>query len=152
VAYRVGAVAPALWSRGKEDLAADTHKCELAYFDHPLYSSEEPTEKAMYASWKEALIPNGVDVVVNGHSHTYERFDLQDADGVATSLGARQFVVGTGGKNTRALPASKLPNSQASSDTTFGVLKLALHPTSYSWGFMPITGQSFTDAGTTECH
>jgi acid phosphatase type 7 len=37
-------------------------------------------------------------------------------------------------------------------NTTFGVLKLTLHPTSYDWVFVPIAGQSFTDTGTTACH
>lgn len=136
----------------KQDLQNDTHECELVYFHHPRFTSETPLKRSMDAAWKEALIPNGVDVVLSGHSHTYERFDLQNADGEATPTGARQFVVGTGGKNTRPLSAGRLPNSQAASDTTFGVLALTLHPSSYTWSFMAIEGQSFMDTGTTDCH
>jgi len=36
--------------------------------------------------------------------------------------------------------------------TTFGVLKVTLHPTSYDWQFVPQAGQTFTDSGTTACH
>jgi hypothetical protein len=36
----------------------------------------------------------GVDVVLNGHDHLYERFTPQDADGVADPAhGIREFIV-----------------------------------------------------------
>jgi hypothetical protein len=46
-----------------------------------------------------------------------------------------------------------MPNSQARGNTTFGVLKLTLHPASYEWAFVPVWGHgSFTDGGTDTCH
>jgi hypothetical protein len=42
--------------------------------------------------------------------------------------------------------------SQVRNGTTFGVLKLTLHPSSYSWEFVPAPGASFTDSGTAPCH
>jgi acid phosphatase type 7 len=136
----------------KQDLEADPHACELVYFHHPRFTSETPSKKSMHATWREALIPNGVDVVLSGHSHTYERFGPQNEDGVATPAGARQFVVGTGGKNTRPFPAGRLPNSEAANDNTMGVLALTLHSASYTWSFMAIDGQSFMDTGDADCH
>src|SRR3712207_8306900 len=48
----------------------------------------------------QALYDNGVEVLLTGHDHGYERFAPMDAaanrDG---ARGVRQFVVGTGGKN-----------------------------------------------------
>jgi len=35
---------------------------------------------------------------------------------------------------------------------TWGVLKLTLADGSYSWEFVPITGQTFTDSGSGTCH
>jgi hypothetical protein len=35
---------------------------------------------------------------------------------------------------------------------TYGVLKLTLDASSYSWQFVPIAGQTFTDSGTEVCH
>jgi hypothetical protein len=32
------------------------------------------------------------------------------------------------------------------------VLKLALDANSYTWEFVPIAGQAFTDTGTSACH
>ena len=45
-----------------------------------------------------------------------------------------------------------MPNSHLRNNTSFGVLKLTLHPTSYDWAFLPIAGQSLTDTGTGFCH
>jgi hypothetical protein len=36
--------------------------------------------------------------------------------------------------------------------TSYGVLKLTLHPGSYDWQFLLVAGASFTDSGTTACH
>jgi len=32
------------------------------------------------------------------------------------------------------------------------VLKLTLNSGSYEWKFVPVTGKTFTDSGTTSCH
>ena len=55
------------------------------------------------ASWQmrpffDALYAAGVEMVLSGHEHIYERFAPQKADGTADpARGVRQFVVGTGG-------------------------------------------------------
>jgi hypothetical protein len=36
--------------------------------------------------------------------------------------------------------------------SAYGVLKLTLNSTSYSWKFVPEAGKSFTDSGTYSCH
>jgi hypothetical protein len=59
--------------------------------------------------------------------------------------------VGTGGRNLTSW-ATIAANSEVRNNTTFGVLKLTLHPGSYDWVFVPIAGQSFTDKGTNACH
>jgi hypothetical protein len=45
-----------------------------------------------------------------------------------------------------------MANSQVRSSSSFGVLKLTLHPSSYDFAFVPIAGQSFTDTGSGSCH
>src|SRR5207247_2291183 len=37
-------------------------------------------------------------------------------------------------------------------DQTYGVLKLTLSSTGYTWNFIPVAGQSFTDSGSGTCH
>src|SRR5207249_1718138 len=47
---------------------------------------------------------------------------------------------------------SVAPNSQVRDVTSFGILKLTLHATSYDWVFLPTAGGTFTDSGTGACH
>jgi hypothetical protein len=42
-------------------------------------------------------------------------------------------------------------NSEVRNDSTWGVLKLTLHPTSYDWQFIPVAGSTFTDSGSDTC-
>src|SRR5207247_2382924 len=49
-------------------------------------------------------------------------------------------------------PGGAKPNSEVRNGTTYGVLKLTLDTDTYSWEFVPIAGQTFSDAGTTACH
>ena len=57
---------------------------------------------------------------------------------------------GTGGEST-ALPVAIHPNSEVISDA-FGVLKLTLYADHYTWQFVPMQGQSFSDQGSGTCH
>ncbi len=94
------------------DLAANPSLCTLAYWHHPLFSSgDHGSISQMKAIW-EILDGAGVDVVVNGHDHVYERFAPQDAEGVADPTGIREFVIGTGGESLTPF-RSVLANSAA---------------------------------------
>jgi hypothetical protein len=59
--------------------------------------------------------------------------------------------VGTGGANHTTIIRTAA-NSEITDVTTFGVLKLTLHPTSYDWQFVPEAGGTFTDSGSGNCH
>jgi acid phosphatase type 7 len=135
----------------KADLAAHPKACTLAYWHHPVFSSGmHGNEPAMKEIWK-TLYAAGVDVVVNGHDHNYERFAPQAPDGKADPQhGIREFVVGTGGAPLRDID-KPITNSEVHNATTFGVIKFVLQPKSYSWEFIPIQGQTFTDKGTQAC-
>jgi acid phosphatase type 7 len=86
------------------------------------------------------------------HDHDYERFAPQDPTGkLDPQRGIREFVVGTGGKNSHRTFASAQPNSEVHQADTFGVLKLTLHPTSYDWEFVPEAGKTFKDSGSGTC-
>jgi hypothetical protein len=139
------------WTWLRNDLTNNTKACTLAYWHIPLYSSggrAELNTKQFY----QLLYDFNADLVLTAHDHTYERFAPQDASGrVDNARGIRQFVVGTGGRSLTSW-ATSAPNSQKRTNTTFGVLKVTLHPNAYDWQFVPIAGQSFTDSGTTACH
>jgi hypothetical protein len=44
------------------------------------------------------------------------------------------------------------PNSEVRQNSTFGVLRLTLQPTTYTWQFVPEAGRTFSDAGSQACH
>ena len=135
----------------KADLAANQSVCTLAYWHHPRFSSGQHGNITRSQPFWQALYEDGADVILSGHDHTYERFAPQNPNGQADSnRGIRQFVVGTGGAGLYAF-SSIQPNSQIRNNTTYGVLKLTLHATSYDWQFVPIAGQNFTDSGTGNC-
>jgi hypothetical protein len=138
------------WLRA--DLAANTKTCTLAYWHHPRFNSgaEHGNDLKVAPLW-QALYEFGADVILNGHEHVYERFAPQNPNGVADPLGIRQFTVGTGGKSHYPFGTIQ-PNSQVRNATSYGVLKLTLHASSYDWQFVPVAGASFTDSGTANCH
>jgi acid phosphatase type 7 len=140
-----------VWLRN--DLAADTKQCTLAYWHRPLYSSSSrhlgvTATRPLF----RALYDDNAEVVLNGHNHHYERYAPMDAFGVlAPTRGVRQFTVGTGGASHVAFGTIH-PNSEVRNSTAYGVLKLTLHSNSYDWEFIPVAGQTFTDSGSTACH
>ncbi|MDH3295532.1 MAG: metallophosphoesterase [Acidimicrobiia bacterium] len=137
-----------LWLRS--ELASNPSACILAYWHHPLFSSGAIGNIAWSQDWWVALQEYGADVVLVGHDHHYERFGLQDAFGNADPTGIREFVVGSGGRNHTSV-GSLEPNSEASDDSSYGVLKMTLRPDSYEWEFVPAAGDSYTDSGSESC-
>ena len=139
------------WVRA--DLAANAGQlCTLAFFHHPRYSSGYEGDSTFMSPIFEDLYNANADVVLSGHSHDYERFGPQDnASNLDNGRGITQFVVGTGGAFFTGFSGTK-PNSQVRQNTTFGVLSLTLHPTSFTWRFVPEAGRTWTDAGSRSCH
>jgi hypothetical protein len=139
------------WLRA--DLAAHPTSCTLAYWHHPRFSSgdEHGSSGEVRPLW-QALYDADADVVLAGHEHHYERFALQDPAGNADAQrGIRQFVVGTGGRGHYGF-GNAIANSQVRESGTFGILKLTLRANGYDWAFVPVAGETFTDAGSGQCH
>jgi 3',5'-cyclic AMP phosphodiesterase CpdA len=134
----------------KADLAANPARCTLAYFHQPRFSSGYGGNALETQPIWDALYAARADVVLSGHDHIYERFARQTPRGTKSNRGIRQFTVGTGGVNHGGIGTIKA-NSQVRNTTAYGVLKLRLRSTSYSWKFVPVAGKTFTDSGTTSC-
>lgn len=135
----------------KVDLDKNQRNCTLAYWHRPVFSSghhgtQQQTpgvEPRMLKVWR-ILDDAGVDVVVNGHDHNYERFNPQDANRNPDPNGMVEFVVGTGGRDldrSEEIPAHQRRNSAAFNRFTWGVLKLTLHPDSYDFEFIPVASK-----------
>ncbi len=134
----------------RRDLRRDRHACELAYYHHPRWSSgrNHGNTSAMAPFWT-ALVGHGVDVVLNGHEHQYERFARLGVAGFPSRAGTREFVVGTGGIGRYAF-GSPQRGSQVRS-RAFGVLRMELGPGHYRWRFVNV-GRRTLDSGASTCH
>ena len=135
------------------DLAASRDTlCTIAYWHYPLTSSGEYGNIPAMAKAYEALHAAGVDIVLSGHVHIYERFAPQAADGTADpQRGIRNFVVGTGGAALYPLGVIH-PNSEVRDNSTHGILRLTLGRDAYTWAFVPVGGGPVRDSGRTSCH
>lgn len=135
----------------RSDLASNAEaRCALAYFHRPMVSSGEFGARRMTRLW-EVLYAAGVEVVVNGHEHYYERFAAQTPRGNADpAFGIRQFIVGTGGAHFHRAGA-RAPNSEIVIQETLGVIKLTLRPSEYDWEFIDVGGV-VRDSGNGRCH
>lgn len=125
-------------------------RCTLAAFHRPRFSSglEHGGDPALEPLWAQ-LADGGVDVVLNGHDHDYERFAPHDADGQVGG-GPVEFVVGTGGHSLRGFTRTER-GSEVRWDESVGVLAMTLRPDGYDWRFVGPAGTPPVDSGTATC-
>jgi 3',5'-cyclic AMP phosphodiesterase CpdA len=103
---------------GKE-LAASGSDWKIAFFHHPLYSSGETHGSAdVQRKLLEPLfVKHGVDVVITGHEHFYERIKPQQ--------GVTYFIIGSSAKLRRGdLRKSGLTASGNDSDYAFMLVEI----------------------------
>jgi hypothetical protein len=144
------AVGSAQYNWLKADLEANAAtKCTAVLTHKPRWSSS-----SFYTPDIQPLVDlmdaNKVDLLLAGHAHSYERFAPQTASGSASSTGIRQITVGTGGRDSQGF-GTVLPNSVVRKNHIFGVMKLTLNPTSYSWSYVPDPTTPFSDSGNGNC-
>jgi calcineurin-like phosphoesterase family protein len=136
------------------DLAANSKDCTLALWHNPRFFSSNTigwTSSAFLAGLWRQLYDAGVDVVLNGQQHDYERFPPMNSTGSIDAVkGIRDFNVGTGGESTETMVA--IAQYSAARSDAFGILKLTLDAGSYSWEFVPTVPGQFSDTGSGTCH
>jgi hypothetical protein len=133
------------------DLAAHPSVCTLVYWHEPRWSSGEHQDATQMSTIWADLAAAHVSVVLSGHNHDYERFSPLNANGQVDPAGPTEFVVGTGGKNHYGFTVAPLNGELVRNDQSFGVIKMTLGPTSYSWSFVPAPGYTFHDSGSANC-
>jgi hypothetical protein len=138
------------------DLAANTDRgCTLAYWHHPRFSHSTGSgaSSSVGPLW-DLLYEAHADVVLNGHSHNYQRWRPQDPAGARDpDFGIREFIVGTGGRSHYAIAGGDRPeNLVVAQSDAFGILRLTLKPAGYAWEWVSAAGQpAFEDAGHAKC-
>jgi hypothetical protein len=136
----------------RKDLQDHPSLCTLAYFHRPLFSSGVYGSTPQVQPLWNILYAGGVDLVLNGHEHHYERFAPQTTGGIADSVtGIEQIIVGTGGGNLRGVRETPALNSVVRVYGHFGILKLTLGTGEYRTAFLGTDGRVW-DAGAGKCH
>ena len=138
------------WVWLQNELERRPNQCSIAYMHHPRFStSKHGDNERMRDTW-ELLAQYGVDVILAGHDHNYQRFDAQDGDGRPSDIGIRQFVVGTGGTYLHTEDRGTSGALVRWTAAHHGVLKLTLHAGSYFWEFIVEDGTVW-DSGSSVC-
>ncbi|HEY5514635.1 MAG TPA: LamG-like jellyroll fold domain-containing protein, partial [Pengzhenrongella sp.] len=136
------------WLRAELTAPANRGKNVIAMIHRPRFGSGFSGGDTELAPLWQDFYDYGVDLVLSGHEHDYERFAPMDGNGNADPVnGVREIIVGTGGVSHAGVTTVK-PNSVVRNFDTFGVLRLTLHASSYDWEFLPVGGATFTDSGT----
>jgi len=127
---------PAGTSRGsrqarwlKAQLAASTSSWNVVYDHHPPYSSDDEHGSTDYMRWPFASW--GADVVVSGHSHTYERIER---DGIV------YFVNGLGGADRYGFE-KPVRGSAARYRSDWGAQRVTATETALEFEFRTVTGK-----------
>jgi Calcineurin-like phosphoesterase len=128
--------------------------CVIAYWHHPRFSSgfgganqPHPETGPLFAH----LYQHGVELLLTGHSHNYERLEPVTPEGIPDPGGVTQFVVGTGGRNLHIDTGPQLTVSEVLRTDVFGVLELTLEPGAYSARFVGEDGLTVDESSGT-CH
>jgi hypothetical protein len=152
------------WNAWLRAALRTSRKCTLAFWHAPYWSSHTSRhpdsdhdglsdESEGLKPWVQTLYAAGVDVLLTGHQHAYERWHPMNphTDSRDDRRGIRSFIVGTGGIGFYSWK-SRGRHVAVQNDQTLGVLNLTLRPRRYDWRFVPVAGKSFTDSGAARCH
>jgi len=143
----------------RKNLADHKQLCTMSYFHKPLFSSSyRHGVSEMQAIWT-ILYDAGVDLILSGHDHHYERFVPQTPTGEADTVkGIEQILVGTGGATLRGfrsrfgIRGRELEgNSAVQIQGHFGVLLITLGNAGYRSAFLDIEGRVWDRHGR-QCH
>ena len=137
-----------------DDLAksADT-LCTIAMAHYPAFNSgtTHGSVKEMRPAF-DLLQRSGVEIILHGHEHVYERFAPQRVDGTPDPAhGLRSFTVGTGGGTLMGF-GFPLPNSEFRYSDGYGILRLSLAQGQYGWQYWSVDKAVPLDTGSGNCH
>ncbi|MGZ3456226.1 MAG: metallophosphoesterase family protein [Polyangiales bacterium] len=138
------------WLRA--DLDAHRGQCTIAMWHHPRWSSSSEGSSHEVDTIFRVVAEHGVDIVLNGHAHDYQRFPHLGADGTPSQAGPRVFVVGTGGSSLSSFDDDSHDRSEFRDNGSHGALRLELRERSYAWSFAAVDGDPLRDEGEDSCH
>ena len=138
------------WSWLTAQLAADSAPCAVAYVHHPLFGAGKHGDKGSMREVWDLLTQDGVDLLITGHEHSYQRYRPQTSGGQPDPTGIRQLIVGTGGAYLHRQSQPTEGQLDRFTNQHHGVLKLTLRANGYDWEFIVADGTVW-DRGSSLC-
>jgi len=126
----------------------DNDGCTLVYMHNPRWGLHTNYDYSQLDAIWQLFADEGVDLVLAGHEHNYQRWVPMDGDGMADPDGTTQIVVGTGGH--KLIPFMVGDERAQSAFNSFGALRLELGAGGASYEFIDTTS-AVLDAGTLTC-
>jgi acid phosphatase type 7 len=133
--------------------ALNTTKHTVLFWHHARFSAstDHPTSEGATGCSKvffDVAYDKKADLVLQGHSHLYERYDTRDKSGTKVAGGLTSIVCGLGGNSFDGLQGSPTPAYDRAFTNAWGVCKLTLNTNNAQVSFLPAPGSPGTDSAT----
>ena len=135
-----------------QDLASHQGTCTIIYYHHPRFSIGSQGDTPELSDIWALMAQNGVEIVINGHDHNYQRWVPLDGNGQPSPTGITEFVAGATGHGVTAFATTDSRVVYASDDSpnAYGVLLMKLNPDGAKFSYQNIYGVVL-DSGTIPC-
>ncbi len=135
----------------EQQLQARANDCVVLLQHHPRFSiGPQRTSAPILAVdpfWRLA-VTYGVELVLTGHEHSYQRFVPLNGDGVAAAGGPEQIIIGTGGHDKQSITLGDGRVAFALSE--YGAMRMLVAPESITYDFVDVAG-AVRDSGRRTC-
>jgi hypothetical protein len=130
--------------------ANDSVGCKIAFMHNPRWGLAAKNDYGYLDEMWRTLATEGVDLIIVGHEHNYQRWAPLNADGVPDPIGVTQLIVGTGGHElrTQVVQDSRVVSTILD---TYGALRLTLTDQQAEYQFVDTAG-TVLDSGTVSCN
>ena len=133
--------------------ALNTTKNTVLFWHHARFSAstDHPTSEGATGCSKtffDVAYDKRADLILQGHSHLYERYDTRDKSGTKVTGGLTSIVCGTGGNSFDGLQGGPSPAPDRAFTNAWGVCKLTLNASNAQVTFLPAPGSPGTDSAT----
>jgi chitodextrinase len=147
------AVGQAQYNWLQNDLNTHNNACTIAYFHHPVFNvGPEGYATSMNDMWA-LMASKGVDIVLTGHDHDYQRWLPLNGSGQQSASGMTEFVAGTGGHGIQNFITTdnRMAVGFDTSPFSFGALRFQLNQDGASYQYINYQGLVL-DSGAIPCN
>ncbi|XXF75903.1 metallophosphoesterase [Myxococcaceae bacterium GXIMD 01537] len=130
----------------EQDLASSQQPWKVVFFHHPPWSSgEHGSQLKVRRDYAPIFEKTGVDLVLTGHDHEYERSKPMkgDAEAPAGTAGIPYLVVGSGGATLRAWAGGQPSWSAVRNNSDYGFLDVVVEEGTLTARMLSPTGKVF---------